>query len=57
MKTKPRARNLWLLGAAIVLVLAASAIFFGAGTATRQAKATSPSNNLFALRRANHSRR
>jgi len=43
-----RRRRRWLLGASVALALSASAIFFGAGTATRPAKATLPSNNLYA---------
>ncbi|HUK95314.1 MAG TPA: hypothetical protein VLU96_09690 [Gaiellaceae bacterium] len=48
MKLSPGARSLWLLGAASALVLVASAVFFGAGRATRPARAASPSSNLYA---------
>ncbi len=48
MKHTPGARSPWLLGAVIAVVLAVSTIFFGAGAATRTAKAASVSNGLFA---------
>jgi hypothetical protein len=48
MKHTRGAGSPWLLGAGIAVVLAVSMIFFGAGAATRTAKAASASNGLFA---------
>ena len=55
MKHKPGARSLWLLGAVVALVLAASAIFFAAGAVTRPARAASPRSS--SSRRSSHHRR